>query len=421
MAGATPFRARFGIQSRVVAYADSATITPNANTSDICVLTSLSQTSVIANPITTNPYDGQWLLIRISSAVSRVISFGTLYQSTARSLPTATTGSGIEDYIEFKYNSLDAKWDLVNTSINTFKISRNYFKNPNFAVIQNTASGTLANSLALPTASLGYLGETEWGIASAGGTPTYAFSSANENITFTGASSTTAIYLFQRIESRDANRLSTKTITFSCEIANSLLTSVIWEVFNPATTSDTHGTIATATQTLIASGTFTVTSTLTRYSAIIALPTGVARGLEVRIRVGAQISGTWVVSRLQLEEGAIATNFNCEDYGREMQKCRRYFYRDLPALSGVSGGTNAIMNGTHHTEMFAAPILVLSGNLIIQDNQTVNPAITSITTNLASKNFLAFSGAVSPTLARTGDAVVYYNTSLNLSVFAHIP
>ena len=217
-------------------------------------------------------------------------------------------------------------------------IGKNYFKNPNFAVIQGTASGTLANSTALPTASLGYLGETEWCIAASGGTPAYAFSAVDERVTFTGAASTTAIYLLQRLESLDTNRLKNKTVTFSCEISNSLLTSVIWEVFRPTTTNDVHGTIASPTQTLVASGTFTVNSTLTRYSATFALPDLASRGLEIRLRVGAQTSGTWVVSRLQLEEGSVATAFNCGDYLEELLKCKRHFLKFQVGLQSPSIG-----------------------------------------------------------------------------------
>ena len=222
-------------------------------------------------------------------------------------------------------------------------IGKNYFKNPNFAVIQGTASGTLANSTALPTASLGYLGETEWCIAASGGTPAYAFSALDERVTFTGAASTTAIYLLQRLESRDTNRIKGKTVTFSCEISNSLLTSVIWEVFRPTTTNDVHGTIASPTQTLVASGTFTVSSTLTRYSATFALPDLASRGLEIRLRVGAQTFGTWTVSRLQLEEGSVVTDFNCGDYSEELRKCQRYFETSYP--SGVTIGTSNFESG----------------------------------------------------------------------------
>lgn len=238
--------------------------------------------------------------------------------------------------------------------------NRNLLKNPNFAVIQGTASGTLANSLALPTASLGYLGETEWGIAASGGTPAYAFSAVNERVTFTGAASTTAIYLLQRLESLDTNRIKGKTVTFSCEISNSLLTSVIWEVFRPTTTNDVHGTIDTPTQTLIASGTFTVNSTLTRYSATFALPDLASRGLEVRLRVGAQTSGTWVVSRLQLEEGSTATDFNCGDYPSELLRCMRYAQIAVNGLQGSAPGTAMIIEKTFRISMFSTPIMVVT-------------------------------------------------------------
>ena len=243
-------------------------------------------------------------------------------------------------------------------------IGKNFFKNPNFAVIQGTASGTLANSTALPTASLGYLGETEWCIAAAGGTPAYAFSAANESVTFTGAASTTAIHLLQRLESLDTNRLKNKTVTFSCELSNSLLTSVIWEVFRPTTSDDVHGTIATPTQTLVASGTFTVSSTLTRYSTTFALPDLASRGLEIRLRVGAQTSGTWVVSRLQLEEGSVATAFNCGDYPKELRKCQRYYSKQAPQgvaanasfTVGASGSGNYAIFGGEFTSYAAQNI-----------------------------------------------------------------
>jgi hypothetical protein len=252
---------------------------------------------------------------------------------------------------------------LADGAVTTAKLStsltnKNYFKNPAFAVVQGTSSGTLPNSLALPTASLGYPGETEWCIAAAGGTPTYAFSAANESVTFTGAASTTAIYLLQRLESLNTNRLKNKTVTFSCEISNSLLTSVIWEVFRPTTTDNVHGTIATPTQTLIASGTFTVNSTLTRYSATFALPDLTSRGLEVRLRVGTQTSGTWVVSRLQFEEGSTATNFNCGDFPIELQKCQRYYLSKTFFVGDIFKYTT---DYTFPSPMFAAPVLIGGG------------------------------------------------------------
>jgi hypothetical protein len=237
---------------------------------------------------------------------------------------------------------------LFNGNIRT---SRNLLKNPAFSVIQGTASGTIPNSLAVPTASLGYAGETEWVTAASGGTPAYAFSSTDERITFTGAAGTTAIYFAQRLESRDTNRLKGKTVTLSVELSNSLLTSVIWELFRP-TTTDTHGTIASPTQTVVASGTWTVTSTLTRYTATVTLPAEVSNGLEVRFRVAAQTSGTWVISRPKLEEGSTATAFVCDDYAIELAKCQRYFQRMTGYFIGYFFGTGGLASESRHPGMF---------------------------------------------------------------------
>lgn len=109
-----------GVIPRVVSLTDAATVTPNADTTDIGVLASLSQTTTFANPSGT-PVNGQLLQIRITSSASRAISFGTAYQAASSlSLPTATTGSNAEDYIGFRYNSLDSKWDLIATTIGAY-------------------------------------------------------------------------------------------------------------------------------------------------------------------------------------------------------------------------------------------------------------------------------------------------------------
>ncbi len=102
---------------RIVTLTDAATVTPNADTTDVGILTSLSQTTIFANP-TGAPTDGQLLQLRITSSTSRSISFGTAYQAASTLvLPTATTGSGLEDYIGFRWNALDSEWDFIGSTI----------------------------------------------------------------------------------------------------------------------------------------------------------------------------------------------------------------------------------------------------------------------------------------------------------------
>lgn len=102
---------------RVVTLTDAATVTPNADTTDLGILTTLSQNTTFANP-TGTPTNGQSLMIRITSSTSRGLTFGTAYQGAGGiNLPTATTGDNFEDYIGFRFNSLDSRWDLVASTI----------------------------------------------------------------------------------------------------------------------------------------------------------------------------------------------------------------------------------------------------------------------------------------------------------------
>jgi len=143
---------------------------------------------------------------------------------------------------------------------------------------------------------------------------------------FTGASSVTAIGFAQRIEQLNSYDLNTTTATLSVDLANSLLTSVTWTAFY-ANTADTFGTLASPTRTQIATGTFTVTSTVTRYSASISIPAAATTGIEIVFTVGAQTSGTWTIGDVQLEAGSSATAFERRSFGQELALCQRYYQK----------------------------------------------------------------------------------------------
>jgi hypothetical protein len=148
---------------------------------------------------------------------------------------------------------------------------------------------------------------------------------ANRNLLrITGAASVTAVGIGQRIEAINSYDLAGQTCTLSVDLANSLLTTVTWTA-SYATTTDTVGTIGTPTKTQIATGTFTVTSTLTRYSVNIAVPAAATTGVEILFTVGAQTSGTWDVGNVQFEPGTVATPFERRQYGQELALCQRYY------------------------------------------------------------------------------------------------
>ena len=137
---------------------------------------------------------------------------------------------------------------------------------------------------------------------------------------FTGAASVTAIGFAQRIEAVNCYDLANTTATLSVNLSNSVLTTVTWTAYY-ANSTDTFGTLASPTRTQIATGTFTVTSTLTRYSTQISISSSATTGIEIVFTVGAQTSGTWNITNVQLEAGSVATpyeyiNFQTQQIGR---------------------------------------------------------------------------------------------------------
>jgi len=152
---------------------------------------------------------------------------------------------------------------------------------------------------------------------------------------FTGAASVTKIGFAQRIENLNCQDLAGNTATLSVDLSNSLLTTVTWTAWY-ANTANTFGTLASPTRTLISTGTFTVTSTLTRYNTNITIPSAATTGIEIELSVGAQISGTWNIGNIQLELGSVATPFEQRPIGLELALCQRY----LPAYSYNMSGTS---------------------------------------------------------------------------------
>ena len=153
---------------------------------------------------------------------------------------------------------------------------------------------------------------------------------------FTGAASVTKIGFAQRIENLNCQDLAGSTATLSVDLSNSLLTTVTWTA-SYANTANTFGTLASPTVTSIATGTFTVNSTLTRYSVNIAIPAAATTGIQIELSVGAQTSGTWNIGNVQLEVGPVATPFEQRPIGMELALCQRYFQYKSNAARAVIG------------------------------------------------------------------------------------
>lgn len=98
---------------QIVSAASSTTPTPNADTTDLYILTALAAGATFGAP-TGTPVNGQRLGLRIKdNGTARTLAFNAAYRAgTDVALPT-TTVLGKTMYLEFIYNSADSKWDLI--------------------------------------------------------------------------------------------------------------------------------------------------------------------------------------------------------------------------------------------------------------------------------------------------------------------
>jgi len=247
---------------------------------------------------------------------------------------------------------------FAGTAVMASSFLRNRVINGNMYIAQRATSATVTAGTGVPTASTGYPAVDRFYCYSTGANVTAAQvsgSGANRNLfRITGAASVTAVGVGQRIEAVNSYDLAGQTCTLAVDLANSLLTTVTWTA-NYATTTDTFGTIGTPTKTQIATGTFTVTSTLTRYSVNISVPSAATTGIEILFTVGAQTSGTWDIGNVQFEAGSAATPFERRQYGQELALCQRYYQLNSSLCGAMNSGNNRFVTQGFGYYMRATP------------------------------------------------------------------
>lgn len=186
---------------------------------------------------------------------------------------------------------------------------------------------------------------------------------------FTGAASVTGIQFGQRIEAYNSADMAGSEAVLSVALANSLLTSVTWTAYY-ANSADSFGTLASPTKTQIATGTFTVNGTLTRYQIPIAIPSAATTGIEIVFSVGAQTSGTWQVGTAQMESvgsnttNPTATPFERSDIALEIARCYRYRQNITANARFPASAANQYLNAsTNWSLMRAIPSTTLINTL----------------------------------------------------------
>lgn len=103
------------LNPRVASTASSATPTPNADNTDIFILTAQAAAAEFAAP-TGTPVQGQAMMIRIKdNGTARALTWNAIFRAVGVVLPT-TTVLGKTLYIGMIYNLTDTKWDVIGVS-----------------------------------------------------------------------------------------------------------------------------------------------------------------------------------------------------------------------------------------------------------------------------------------------------------------
>lgn len=97
------------IASSATTITSDTTITPDAQ---LYIVTALASNATIAAPSGT-PYSGQPLVIRIKdNGTTRTLTWNSAYRVIGVTLPTATVANKVI-YVAGRYNTEDAKWDII--------------------------------------------------------------------------------------------------------------------------------------------------------------------------------------------------------------------------------------------------------------------------------------------------------------------
>ena len=242
---------------------------------------------------------------------------------------------------------------------------------------------------------------------------------------FTGAASVATVGFGQRIEQKNCYDLAGSTCTLSADLAiSATLTTVTWTASYATTTADTFGTLASPTVTQIATGTFTVSATVTNFSTNISVPAAATTGIQIVFTIGALTAGlTWTIGNVQFEKGSTATSFDYRPFGTELALCQRYTqkYPDgtdtfAPLVNGYCSVVTRLQGVfTYPVQMRAAPTYVLTGAFRVLSGASAISVTSSDASSADAKSvLLRFEVASGLTVGNGG--VVTANNSLTANV-----
>jgi hypothetical protein len=265
---------------------------------------------------------------------------------------------------------------IVPTTNTTF---RNAFINGGFAIYQRWDGFSPANQ---GFGTAGNYGVDRWygfsgfgnltGLQVAGTAP----NQFHEQIT--GVASNTGFGFGQRIEAANSFHFAGQTATVSISAASSSLTSLTWSAYY-ANTTNSFGTFTVPTRTLIATGTWTINSTLTRYSATMSIPAAATTGIEIVFTGGALLAAQTVTfAAAQFEVGSLSP-FERRPNSLELALCQRYYYRQLSDF-GTYFGSGFATSTTVADVLINLPVPLRAAGTLDKLGLIIDDGVTAFTT-----------------------------------------
>jgi hypothetical protein len=163
-----------------------------------------------------------------------------------------------------------------------------------------------------------------------------------------------------KIESLNCNGLVGEPITLSFWAKSTSGSTQLGTYISHCNSDNDFGSTTT-----IGSGSFTLTSTWTRYSITFtsSAPAGILNGIQLGLFRSGTESSTTYITGVQLEDSSTATPFEFKPYGMELALCQRYYQHQVPTW-GTPRPNGYYIHSTAHFKvtMRTSPSLTLAVN-----------------------------------------------------------
>lgn len=224
------------------------------------------------------------------------------------------------------------------------------------------------------------------------------------------ASTATNISLFQIIETANCFHTIGQQVTFSVYLRSNVTQTMVLSI-NYNASEDASWT--TAGWTGITSSSFSVSSTITRYSITGTVPSN-ARTLQVSIGSSPTLAAASFVNiaAAQLELGSTPTQFEFEDYGTTLRKCQRYYQpANILSTAANTGEMSGVSFAVPMRAMISSPVTLYaqpggSGTA----NQLTRIGVGAVSVSTATFSGSTTSGVGSLYLTTLVAGAIYYGS-----------